>query len=148
AWLEIASSATGFPAAACKISGEPAEAFSAAQRVLAAMGAGRYSVRLVDDRGAEIWHRHVMVDAQDGPRTAARRELRTALNTDDYRIRTYRPGDEVEINRLFNEIFGLSRTLQEWQNKFRSFGREPRIILVVDRADRIVTHYSGCEVPF
>jgi hypothetical protein len=112
------------------------------------MGPGRYSVRLINDQGVEIWHRHVLVEAGNLPRRPSPKPARTDLNTGDYSIRTYRPGDEHEINALFNEVFGQKRTIAEWEKKFRAFGREPRIVLIVDRAGRIVTHYAACEVPF
>ncbi len=147
AWIEIALSPTGFPATACRMGGDIADALAGAQRVLLATGKGRYSVRLVDEGGTETLHRHVLVESRRLPRRQTK-QPRTALNTDDYRIRTYRPGDEVEINRLFNEVFGLNRTIGQWQKKFLAFGQEPRIVLIVDRADRIATHYSACEVPF
>jgi GT2 family glycosyltransferase len=148
AWLEIALSPTGFPATACRIAASPVEALASIERVLSDMGPGRYSVRLVDGEGVEIWHRLVQVDAPRLQRRKTTTRPKIDLSTDDFRIRTYRPGDEVEINRLFNETFGANRTIGEWRTKFHAFGYEPRIILIVDRDDRIVTHYASFQVPF
>lgn len=38
--------------------------------------------------------------------------------TANWVIRKYREGDERQINDLFNLVFGESRTLKEWRNKF------------------------------
>ncbi len=57
-------------------------------------------------------------------------------------LRPYRPGDEVVINRGFNEVFGLSRPLAEWGWKFPL---EPggRTIMLAWRGEELLVHYAG-----
>jgi len=59
-----------------------------------------------------------------------------------FELRPYEEGDEVEINRLFNEVFHCSRTIDEWFWKFRSSCVNPPILLgFLD--GRLVTQYAG-----
>ena len=62
---------------------------------------------------------------------------------EDFMIREYREGDEVEINRLFNEIFCASRSLDEWRWKFIENPINVRVIAVAESGGRIVGQYSN-----
>lgn len=61
---------------------------------------------------------------------------------EDYIIREYREGDEVEINRLFNEVFGASRSLEEWHWKFKQNPANVIMITLAESAGRIVGQYA------
>lgn len=56
----------------------------------------------------------------------------------DFIVREYREGDEIEINRLFNEIFGASRSLDEWRWKFRDGPANAPVIAVAESGGQIV----------
>lgn len=59
-------------------------------------------------------------------------------------IRPYRPGDEEEINRSFNQVFGLHRTLEEWRRKFP----DPTFTMLAVTADgRVAGQYAAIPVP-
>ena len=60
----------------------------------------------------------------------------------DYITREYREGDEVEINRLFNEGFGASRSLEEWHWKFKRNPADVIMITLAESAGRIVGQYA------
>jgi hypothetical protein len=68
---------------------------------------------------------------------------------DSLEIRSFRPGDEEGINRLFNRAFGKSRTLEEWKRKYRD---NPAVddlskwITVMERCGEIVGHLAGVPV--
>ena len=55
-------------------------------------------------------------------------------------LRPYEPGDEVEINAVFNQVFSLERSLDDWQWKFRA---EPRAIAVATSKGEVVAHAAG-----
>ena len=62
-------------------------------------------------------------------------------------FRPYRPGDEDAINHGFNEVFGTSRTLDEWRWKFPPVeGGRP--IMLAFSGDELVAHYAGIPVMF
>lgn len=66
----------------------------------------------------------------------------------NYVVRHFRDGDEVEINRLFNQVFGTNRTLEEWQWKFR---RNPAGVIHVEVAEeggRLIGHYASMPAFF
>lgn len=67
---------------------------------------------------------------------------------EDFIIREYREGDEVEINRLFNEIFGTSRSLDEWRWKFSENPANARVIAVAESGGRIVGQYPDVTAFF
>lgn len=67
---------------------------------------------------------------------------------EDLIIREYREGDEIEINRLFNEIFGASRSLDEWRWKFSENPTNARVIAVAESGARIVGQYSDMTAFF
>lgn len=54
---------------------------------------------------------------------------------------TYKPGDEKDINKLFNVVFFSNRTLSEWHWKFTD---SPRMVIILARdAGKIIGHI-GC----
>lgn len=57
--------------------------------------------------------------------------------------RTYRAGDEVQINDGFNEVFGLNRSLDEWRWKFPEHPEGRWIMLAVDPGGRVLAHYAA-----
>lgn len=65
---------------------------------------------------------------------------------EDFTLRTYRPGDEVSINRSFNKIFKTRRSLKEWRWKFRPADDGSRIIVAVDRDQRVIAHYGALRL--
>jgi hypothetical protein len=63
-----------------------------------------------------------------------------------FTIRPYRDGDEIAINRRFNEVFNLDRPLEEWRRKFASGSKPPRAMLCFDAAGDLVAHYGATEL--
>lgn len=66
-------------------------------------------------------------------------------------IRDYRPGDEVELNALFNQVFGRSRTLDEWRWKFEEGARlsgRPVPVMVAEAEGRIIGQWARLILPF
>ena len=57
--------------------------------------------------------------------------------------RTYRAGDEVQINDGFNEVFGLNRSLDEWRWKFPEHPEGRWIMLAVDPGGSVLAHYAA-----
>ncbi|MCF6158420.1 MAG: GNAT family N-acetyltransferase [wastewater metagenome] len=61
-------------------------------------------------------------------------------------IRPYKPGDEEAINSLFNTVFHKTRTIEEWDWKFRD---NPAVrdmeewIIVAESNGRIISHYAN-----
>ncbi len=64
------------------------------------------------------------------------------MPTQDVVIRSYREGDEIEINRLFNQIFGKTRSLEEWHWKFRQTLPNLASIAVAESAGNIIGQYA------
>lgn len=61
-------------------------------------------------------------------------------------IRPYTRGDEEDINRFFNRIFHKSRTLDEWDWKFRDNPacKDPaEWIVLAERDGKMIAHYSS-----
>jgi len=61
-------------------------------------------------------------------------------------IRPYKQGDEEAINKLFNNIFHTSRTLEEWNWKFRDnpATKDPAVwIGIAERDGKMIGHYSS-----
>lgn len=67
---------------------------------------------------------------------------------EDFMIREYREGDEVEINRLFNEIFCASRSLDEWHWKFIENPTNAMVTAVAESGGRIVGQYPEVTAYF
>lgn len=59
---------------------------------------------------------------------------------EDFVIRKYQTGDEHLINKGFNKIFGLRRSIQEWYWKFKD-PNDSRIMLSLD-AEEVLSHYA------
>jgi len=58
-------------------------------------------------------------------------------------FRPYRPGDEDEINRLFNEIFHLKRSIDEWRWRFNPEHAGCAILVAEHRqTHEIYAHYG------
>ena len=71
-----------------------------------------------------------------------------AVSAGTVEYRAYRPGDERAINDGFNEVFGQTRSLEEWQWKFPA-SRDGRAIVVATNASgRVLAHYGAIVVPF
>ncbi len=58
-------------------------------------------------------------------------------------IETYKDGDEIGINNLFNSVFNQNRDLKEWKWKFMEspINSRPFVILAKD-GEKIVGGYS------
>ncbi len=64
-------------------------------------------------------------------------------------IRQYRPGDENEINRGFNEVFNERRSLEEWFWKFRDDPCTSNRMVTVAAADgKIIGQYACLLIRF
>jgi len=67
---------------------------------------------------------------------------------DRFTIRPYMPGDEKTILKMFQQIFGVQRSMEHWEWEFLHdpFGG-PLAITVWDGKE-LVSHYSAYPVPF
>ncbi len=64
--------------------------------------------------------------------------------TDTVLMRTYREGDEEEINHHFNQVFNKQRTLDEWRWKFKDHPlSEINLISLAEVNGKIVGHYAS-----
>ena len=63
----------------------------------------------------------------------------------NYTIRVYKKGDEVNINKSFNEVFGTDRTIKEWFWKFRPDQNGSRVMIAVDDQNNVLSHYASTE---
>jgi len=61
-------------------------------------------------------------------------------------IRAYRPGDEGEILRLFRRVFGVDRSLDHWNWKFRDNPAGRAIRLAEIPSGELVGQYAGLPV--
>ena len=67
---------------------------------------------------------------------------RSSENRQEWTVRPFEPGDEQEVNNLFNRVFGKSRSIEEWKWKFeRNPRRLPRMIAVATTHEGIVGMY-------
>jgi hypothetical protein len=64
------------------------------------------------------------------------------MTTDEVLYRRFREGDEVRLNRAFNEVFRLDRPLAEWGWKFPPVDGGRTIMLAL-REDELLAHYAG-----
>ena len=62
-------------------------------------------------------------------------------------IRAFRPGDETDINRSFNETFRLERSIDEWAWKFPPQA-DGRLIMLAEIDGALVAHYAGMPLRF
>lgn len=62
-------------------------------------------------------------------------------------IRNYRPGDETGINALYKDVFGKTRSLEEWHWKFVDFTDADPIIIVTELDGKIVGHAACLKIP-
>jgi len=60
-------------------------------------------------------------------------------------FRTYREGDEVAINRIFEEASGLERSLDEWAWLYPS-DVDGRVIIVAETGGEVVAHCAGIPI--
>ncbi len=61
-------------------------------------------------------------------------------------IRPYKEGDEEAINKLFNNTFNKSRTLEEWNWKFKDnpSSKDPaKWIVIAERDSKMIGHYTS-----
>lgn len=65
-----------------------------------------------------------------------------------YVVRHFRDGDEVEINRLFNQVFGTNRTMEEWQWKFRRNPAGAIHVEVAEEGGKLIGHYASLPAFF
>jgi hypothetical protein len=83
------------------------------------------------------------------PSAASNYELLVARRDDGYRVREYRPGDEVQILPIFEGSFFVRRTLERWSWEYRE---NPHGNLLVseafDETGQLVAHYAGYPVRF
>ncbi len=64
-------------------------------------------------------------------------------------IEVYRPGDEEEINEMYNEVFRSGRSLEEWRWKFqRNPFPELTMIRKLMRGDRMIGHCGSLPGEF
>ncbi len=64
-------------------------------------------------------------------------------------IEAYRPGDEAEINRMYNEVFRSGRSLEEWRWKFqRNPFPELTMIRKLMRGGRMIGHCASLPAEF
>ncbi len=68
-----------------------------------------------------------------------------SLRREDFEVRPYRAGDEVQILDLFETCFHHRRGLDHWQWEFQDnpYSSEPRIIVAAAPDGRLVAHYAG-----
>lgn len=61
-------------------------------------------------------------------------------------IRLYRPGDESQIIRLFQRVFGQERSLAHWRWKFLGNPEGAQICLAVTDTGEVIGQYTGLPV--
>ncbi len=69
------------------------------------------------------------------------------MSDQDLVIRPFRPGDERDVNRGFNEVFSCDRPLEEWSWKF-PVEPDGRFIMLAELDGRVVAQYAGLPVQF
>jgi hypothetical protein len=68
------------------------------------------------------------------------------MHDKDLTIRLYRPGDESQINRIFEAAFHINRSLEEWRWKFQDNPLGKSIIVVGEIDNEIVAHIAAIPV--
>lgn len=61
----------------------------------------------------------------------------------EYKIREYENGDEISINKGFNEVFHQKRSLEEWLWKFNPDENRSAIMVAVDSDNNVLAHYAA-----
>ncbi len=84
---------------------------------------------------------------QDLPAAAPRWKV-LAARRDPYTIRSWAPGDEEAIQRLFRASFHLDRSLEHWRWKYADnpWG-DPAISLAAAADGELAAHYGGYPIP-
>ncbi|MCH7519247.1 MAG: hypothetical protein IH964_09490, partial [Candidatus Dadabacteria bacterium] len=54
------------------------------------------------------------------------------MNEQSYIIRPYKKGDESSVNKGFNEVFQLKRSIEEWHWKYNPEHNGSSIMVAVD----------------
>lgn len=60
---------------------------------------------------------------------------------------TYTDGDEIDINNGFNEIFGVNRSIKDWQWKFAPVYEKSWIIIARDEQEEVIAQYAVIHEP-
>lgn len=64
-----------------------------------------------------------------------------------FQIRPYRPGDEVKINEMFNEVFRENRDISHWYWKYRDNPNGFYTLCIAESGDGVIAaHYGGYPV--
>jgi len=69
------------------------------------------------------------------------------MSDGEFEIRPFEAGDELAINRGFNEAFRLDRPLAEWAWKFPA-SPSGRLIMVAESGGEVLAHYGAVPVRF
>jgi predicted N-acetyltransferase YhbS len=62
--------------------------------------------------------------------------------------REYRPGDEKELNDLYNEVFSRRRTIEQWKWEYIDTPEGPGKILLVEDEGRVIGHEAMVPMRF
>ncbi len=62
--------------------------------------------------------------------------------------REYRPGDEQQLNDLYNEVFSRRRTIEQWKWQYRDAPAGPSKIVLIDHDGEIVGHEAMIPIHF
>jgi len=65
-----------------------------------------------------------------------------------YQIRAFKEGDEEGILRLFKDVFGKDRTIEEWQWRFENNPAGKSIIYVAVEDEKVIGHYAVSPAVF
>lgn len=68
------------------------------------------------------------------------------MSENNLTIRFYKPGDELQINRLFASAFHINRSREEWVWKFQNNPMGSSIIVIGEIEDKIVAHIAAVPV--
>ena len=62
--------------------------------------------------------------------------------------REYRPGDQQQLNDLYNEVFSRRRTIEQWKWMYRDAPAGPAKIVVIDDEGEIIAHEAMIPLHF
>lgn len=68
------------------------------------------------------------------------------MHSKDLTIRFYRSGDESQINRLFEAVFHINRSIEEWRWKFQDNPLGKSVIIVGELDNKIVAHSAAIPI--